>query len=74
MLILNSCRLIPDSVLQNLVDLFKPYGDVLACVIERDAQGISLGTSLIRFVFPFLSHDTRINILVPFKCNTHPCL
>jgi len=33
---------------QDLVDLFKPYGDVLACVIERDSQGISLGTSLIR--------------------------
>ncbi|KAL9956519.1 hypothetical protein ACROYT_G038003 [Oculina patagonica] len=33
---------------KDLVDLFKPYGDVLACVIERDGQGISLGTSLIR--------------------------
>jgi len=31
-----------------LVDLFKPYGDVLACVIERDSNGISLGTSFIR--------------------------
>ena len=33
-----------------MVDLFKPYGDVLACVIERDSNGISLGTSFIRFV------------------------
>jgi len=33
---------------KDLVDLFKPYGDVLACVIERDSNGISLGTSFIR--------------------------
>ncbi|KAJ7372708.1 RNA-binding motif, single-stranded-interacting protein 1 [Desmophyllum pertusum] len=33
---------------KDLVDLFKPYGDVLACIIERDAKRISLGTSLIR--------------------------
>ena len=34
---------------QDLIDLLNPYGDVLSCVIERDGNGINLGTSLIRF-------------------------
>ncbi|CAH3166847.1 unnamed protein product [Porites evermanni] len=39
----------PTSITEkDLVDLFKPYGEVLACVIERDSNGVSLGTSLIR--------------------------
>lgn len=34
---------------QDLIDLLNPFGDVLSCVIERDGNEISLGTSLIRF-------------------------
>ncbi|XP_068673930.1 uncharacterized protein [Montipora foliosa] len=33
---------------QNLVELFKPYSDVLACTIDRDYHAKSLGTAVVR--------------------------
>lgn len=53
---------------KDLVDLFKPYGDVLACVIERDCNGVSLGTALVRME----SRDTCEWIINTFTGEEYP--
>ena len=50
--------------------MFKPYGDVLACVIERDNNGVSLGTSLVRFVIKLFYNNYCRKMLLRFPCLT----
>ena len=57
--------------LQNLVELFKPYSDVLACTIDRDYHGKSLGTAVVRSSLEAFYYNTINRVLLIIRHTTH---